>query len=48
MRSHYLLVINEPIDICQNKIEFVEEEVIIEPKPKVKILLKSKETSCYC
>ena len=30
----------EPIDECQNEIALVEEEVIIEPKPKVKKIVK--------
>ena len=32
--------INEPIDEVQNEIVSVEEEVIIEPKPKVKKIVK--------
>jgi CO dehydrogenase/acetyl-CoA synthase epsilon subunit len=31
---------NEPIDEVQNEIVSVEEEVIIEPKPKVKKIVK--------
>jgi hypothetical protein len=34
--------INEPIDELQNEIVSVEEEVIIEPKPKTKIIIKKK------
>ena len=32
----------EPIDEVQNEIVSVEEEVIIEPKPKTKIIIKKK------
>jgi hypothetical protein len=34
--------INEPINELQNEIVSVEEEVIIEPKPKTKIIIKKK------
>ena len=34
----------EPIDEVQNEIVSVEEEVIIEPKPKVKKIKKTKKT----
>ena len=33
---------NEPIDEVQNEIVSVEQEVIIEPKPKTKMIIKKK------
>jgi len=32
----------EPIDDVQNEIISVEEEIVIEPKPKTKVIIKKK------
>ena len=41
-QTETISVNTEPIDEVQNEIVSVEEEVIIEPKPKTKIIIKKK------
>ena len=38
----------EPNYEVQHEIVFVEEEIVIDPKPKTKVIIKKKVETFYC